>query len=107
MDVFNREAGHPFYRVRSSIEDSPRWKGLAARTFLSCIYRKEKMRAVLPAITDPGLVFGQDTSLSRPRRLFCKKDLGKLVQRRQNTAGKTPCGFFGSALRLSPGENAD
>ena len=101
MEVFNREQGIPFFRVRSSVEDKPQVEGVEAGHFYLAFVESTQL---LPAIADAELVFGQDTSLSYPDS-FLQNSLAELVQRRQNTAGKTPCGFFGTALRLSPGES--
>ena len=88
--------------MRSSIEDKPEVEGVEAGHFYLAFVERENA-PLLTAITDPGLVFGQDTSYSRPEG-FLQNSLAELAQRRQNTAGKTPCGFFGSTLKLSPGE---
>ena len=103
MDVFNRERDIPFYRVRSSIEDKPEVEGVEAGHFYLAFVENDNVQ-LLPAITDAELVFGQDTSLGQPDG-FLQNSLTELLQHRQNTAGRTPCGFFGSELKLSPGES--
>ena len=100
MDVFNRERGIPFYHVRFSLEDKPEVEQVEAGHFYLAFISSASL---LPALTDAELVFGQDTSFSYPDG-FMQVSLAELAQRRQNTAGKTPCGFFGAAFELAPGE---
>jgi hypothetical protein len=103
MDVFNREHNVPFYRVRSSIIDTAEVESVEAGHFYLAYVQNDRPQP-LPAIVDATLVFGQNTSLSYPDH-FRRHSLSDLLQQRQNTAGKTPCGFFGTSLALAPGQS--
>ena len=102
MDVFNRERGIPFYRTRSSLADKPEVETVSAGNFCLTFVEGEQPR-LLPVITDPALVFGQNTSLSYPDE-FLHHSLDELLRRPQQTAGKTPCGFGAARVKLEPGE---
>jgi len=100
MGVFNVEQNIPFYRVRSSIVDKVEVEGYEAGHFYAAFTDDDKR---LPAVVDPALVFGQDTSLSYPHG-FAAHRLDELRAARQICVGKTPCGFFGVEHRLPAGE---
>lgn len=98
MGVFNLEQRIPFYRVRSSIVDRVEVQRVEAGHFYATFTRRER----LPALVDPLVVFGQNTSLSQPDR-FLDHSPGELYKDEQIVVGKTPCGFFGTAETLPPG----
>lgn len=102
MGVLNVENSIPFYRVRSSIVDKVEVASYEAGHFYVTFTNREQ----LPAIVDPGIVFGQNTSLSQADG-FLTHSLHELYQQDQITVGKTPCGFFGTKNTLAPGESLD
>ncbi len=99
MGVFNVEQNIPFYRVRSSIVDKVEVEGYEAGHFYAAFTDHGR----LPAIVDPALVFGPDTSLSYPHG-FAARRLDELYAARQICVGKTPCGFFAAEHHLPAGE---
>ena len=99
MGVFNLEQHIPFYRLRSSIVDKVEVEGFEAGHFYTTVTASER----LPAIVDPGVVFGPNTALSQPDP-FVNGTLDDLYRARQIAVGKTPCGFFGTERSLAAGE---
>ncbi|MCD4687403.1 MAG: cellobiose phosphorylase [Anaerolineae bacterium] len=99
MGVFNLEERIPFYRLRSSIGDKVEIEGYEAGHF----YTTFTAQGRLPALVDPDVIFGPNTSLSQPDR-FLESSLDELFKREQIAVGKTPCGFFGAERTLAPGD---
>ncbi len=99
MGVFNLENGVPFYRLRSSMADSPEVETVEAGHFYLAFVEGG---GLLTPIVDPWVVFGSNTSLSHPDG-FLRRSLEELEQSPQATANRTPCGFFGVRRRLEPG----
>jgi len=102
MEVFNLEHNLPFYRVRASIEDKPEVETIEAGHFALAFRGDQSNPKPLPAFVDPEVMFGQNTAVSDPDE-FQTHPLIELVQMRQITTGKTPCGFFGTSTSLEPG----
>ena len=103
MEVFHLERGIPFYRLRASAGDTAEVVEFQAGHFYLAFAANEGSPRRLPALVDPGLVFGEDTSLSVPRN-FAKTALADLVSQPQVTVGRTPSGLFGLEATLEPGE---
>jgi hypothetical protein len=104
MAVFNLEQHIPFYRLRASAGDTAEVEAIRAGHFgLAYVQGNGENARLLPAIVDPELVFGQNTPLSNPDG-FQESPVEELLQRRQITSGRTPCGFFGTTIRLAPAE---
>ncbi len=97
MEVFNHPTGVPFYRLRASVADSAEVETIEAGHFALAFSDARQ----LPALIDPNVVFGQNTSFSAPDR-FCAAPLAELLAERQTTTGKTPCAFFGATAALAP-----
>lgn len=103
MQVDNLEHGVPFYRLQASAADTAEVGAIQAGNFYLAFVEEEGASRLLPALVDPALIFGQNTSLSAPDR-FSREPLAELLAQRQLTAGKTLCGFFGLSRQLAPGE---
>jgi hypothetical protein len=97
MEVFNHASGVPFYRLRASVADSAEVETIEAGHFALAFSDTQQ----LPALIDPNVVFGQNTSLSTPDR-FNAASLAELLAERQITTGKTPCAFFSATASLAP-----
>ena len=104
LEVFNLEHDVPFYRTRASIVDKSEVEGVEAGQFYLAFRQDGDFVQRLRPIVDPALIFGSNTALSYPDP-FISEGLAGLLQRQQVTVGKTPCGFFGTALTLQPGES--
>jgi len=103
MEVFHLERGIPFYRLRASAGDTAEVVEFQAGHFYLAFAEDGGSARRLPALVDPGLVFGEDTSLSEPRN-FARTALADLVSQPQVTVGRTPAGLFGLEATLEPGE---
>ncbi len=99
MGVFNVDQNIPFYAVRSSIGDRVEIEGYRAGHFYLTFTEEGR----LPALVDPQVVFGTNTTLSEPNG-FLLHGLDRLYQTKQILEAKTPCGFFGTEKRLAPGQ---
>ena len=94
----------PFYRFESSAGDTAEVAAIQAGHFYLAFCEVEGVAQLLSPLVDPDIVFGADTSLHTPQG-FLEQPLAVLQARRQMMAGKTPCGFFGRAVTLAPGES--
>ena len=99
MAVFNLEEGLPFYRFQASAGDVSEVSEIQAGHFYLAF---DSLGRRLTPFVDPVVVFGQNTALSAPDR-FVAQPLVYLGQQRQITAGRTPCGLFGTSAVLDPG----
>jgi hypothetical protein len=97
MEVYNHATGMPFYRLRASVADSAEVEAIEAGHFALAFCDADQ----LPALIDPTIIFGQNTSFSAPDR-FCAATLAELLDAHQITTGKTPCAFFGATATLAP-----
>jgi hypothetical protein len=123
MEVFNRESGVPFYRLRASVIDKNEVETFQAGHFALAYTNQPPPRpspetgegvllppfrgragvGVLPAIVDPTIIFGQDTTFSQPEG-FIRQPLEDLLGAFQVTCGRTPCAFFAHQATLAPQE---
>ena len=94
-------SGVPFYRFQASAGDTAEVAEIQAGHFYLAFGEDD---ALLPSLVDPDVVFGPDTSLHTPQG-FLNQPLAALQAHRQITTSKTPCGFFGMARSLAPGES--
>ncbi len=99
MGVENLEARTPFYRVATSIEDRPEVEEREAGHFYLCFADADP--TPLWPIVDPEVVFGANKALTWPQG-FIDADLPTLHRRPQGSAGRIPCGFFGTPFELAP-----
>jgi hypothetical protein len=104
MEVHNLEQNVPFYRLRASVGDITEVSLFEAGHFMLAFQVGPSGSRILPAVVDPGLVFGQNTALSSPDG-FYKKSLPELLAQKQISCGRTPCGFTGLRAELIPGES--
>ncbi len=96
--------GVPFYRFEASAGDTSEVAAIDAGHFYLAFCEDAGEVTLLPPFVDPDVVFGSDTSLHMPLG-FVAQQLGELQARRQITSGRTPCGLFGAAATLAPGES--
>lgn len=97
MEVFGHSKGMPFYRLRASVIDRAEVETYQAGHFaLACAGG-----SLLPALVDTAVIFESDTSFYRPLG-FERQPLAALLNRRQVTCGRTPCGFFAAQASLAP-----
>ncbi|WP_058486419.1 hypothetical protein [Defluviitalea phaphyphila] len=104
MDVFNIEKRIPYYKVRSSTEDTAQVTEINGGYFyISFISNEEEL---LQPLVDIENIFGYDTSLYYPQ-IFIKKPLKELLKMKKNTANKVPCGFSPIIKELQPKETIE
>ena len=104
LEVFNMENDVPFYRTRASIVDKSEVEGVEAGHFYLTFCENERQIQILKPIVDPSVIFGANTSLSYPDN-FIANSLKNLLDTKQVTVGKTPCGFFATSIELQAGES--
>lgn len=104
MEVYNLEQNVPFYRLRASVADTTEVRSFEAGHFMLAFHDGPDGSRILPAIVDPILVFGQNTALGIPEA-FYQKGLTALLNQKQITCGRTPCGFAAVKTVLGPGES--
>jgi hypothetical protein len=104
MEVFNVAQHMPYYRLRASVGDTAEVETFEAGHFALAFLEREQQVDQLPALVDPVVVFGHNTSLSAPDR-FNQTPLADLLQASQITTGQTPSAFFGASATIAPGES--
>lgn len=100
MDVFNLENGIPYYRVRSSTNDSAEVEEISKGHFYLSFTHDGQL---LTPIVDADIVFGSNTSLSYPNE-FELKCMEELSTAEPVTSNKVPCGFSALGKVLGQGE---
>ncbi|WP_352222761.1 cellobiose phosphorylase [Bacillus sp. SM2101] len=101
MDVFNLENNIPYYRVRSSTNDTAEVEEITKGHFyLSFVNDGE----LLSPIVDGDLIFGHNSSMSYPN-MFEQYTVSQLVDKTPITSNKVPCGFSAFEASLQPDEN--
>jgi hypothetical protein len=100
MEVFNRAANVPFYRLRASVVDKVEVETFQAGHFALAIAGE----TLLSVLVDPATVFESDTSFAHPLG-FYSQPLADLLQQPQVTCGRTPCAFFAHQATLAPQES--
>lgn len=101
MDVYNLENGIPFYKLRSSTNDSAQVSEITnGHFYLSFTGEGEKVSPIV----DFELIFGGNTSLTYPDR-YAELTLSELNELPQYPVNKVPCGFSGVARRIAPGNS--
>ncbi|AIQ50427.1 hypothetical protein [Paenibacillus sp. FSL R7-0331] len=99
MEVYNLEHGIPFYKLRSSTNDSAEVSEIQnGHFYLSFTAEGEQLRPVV----DFEVIFGANTSLAYPDR-FAGLALDDLLAQPQYPVNKVPCGFSGVQRTLAPG----
>ncbi len=103
MEVYNLENKVPYYRLRASVADTTEVSTFEAGHYMLAFRGGSKESKLLPVIVDPILVFGQNTALITPDS-FYQRGLKELLDQKQITCGRTPCGFATMQVELDPGE---
>jgi len=103
MDVFNVENHIPYYRVRSSTQDTAEVEEVTKGHFYASFVEDGSL---LKPIVDASILFGENTSLRFPER-FESNSVQDLLQTKQITANKVPCGFSAFSSVLSPNESTN
>lgn len=100
MQAEDPETGRAYFRVRASLEDGAVVREVKGGHF--CLGWDDTGRLLTPLV-QPGLVFGQDTSLSVARQ-FRQTPLAQLCRMEQVTSNLFPCCFLPRQATLQPGE---
>jgi hypothetical protein len=103
MEVFNLDQRIPFFRLRSSAEDTAEVEAIRAGHFYLTFTVEDGQSQLLPAWVDPTAVFGHNSALNTPD-VFVDISLADLKGRHQIAVGKTPCGLFGTSAFLNPAD---
>ncbi len=90
FDVFNAEENLPFYRNRSTSEDSAEVGVVEAGHFYGSFVGEQDQP--LPVIYDPDVIFGANTACTKAD-VFEKESLKDLLEVKQISANKVPCAF--------------
>lgn len=101
MQAEDAELGRAYFRVRASLEDGAIVREVKGGNF--CL-GWDDTGALLKPLVQPGLVFGQDTSLSAAKN-FRKTPLAQLRTQKQVTSNLFPCCFLPRQAVLQPGES--
>ncbi|WP_438448146.1 cellobiose phosphorylase [Gorillibacterium sp. sgz5001074] len=102
MDVYNLENGIPYYRMRSSTEDSAEVQTVTAGHFLLSFLSGPEGEEDVPLVVDAERVFGCGSSLREPDS-FLEQGWEAATASKPVTANKVPCGFSGFRQELAPG----
>jgi hypothetical protein len=102
MEVLHLESNLPYYRLRASAEDTSEIRSFQAGNYALAAISD----GFLPAIVDPRLIFGSDTSFQQPQGLL-ERDFVNILTEEQTQEGRTPCAFFGTFLDLAPDKSVD
>ncbi|QHE53653.1 cellobiose phosphorylase [Pontibacillus sp. HMF3514] len=100
MDVFNLEQNLAYFRVRSSTGDTAEVEEVTKGHFYASFTDDGHL---LKPIVDAKVLFGENTSLRFPNELK-NSSVRDLLQVKQVTANKVPCGFSAYTAELSPDE---
>jgi len=100
MDVYNTDKKIPFYKVRASTKDTSEISNCNEGYFYLSFMEEGEL---LPIIADGSIIFGTDTSLSRPLN-FEINSIDNLIQKRQITVNKVPCGFTAAQTNIKSKE---
>ncbi|MBT2640021.1 cellobiose phosphorylase [Bacillus sp. ISL-39] len=99
MDVFNLENSIPYYRVRSSTNDSAEVEEVSKGHFYLSFDDEGQL---IKPIVDAELIFGSNSSLSYPDE-FGKSSIDELIAAEPVTSNKVPSGFSGMGRVLEQG----
>jgi hypothetical protein len=99
MKVDNLENRLPFYRLKATPGDTAEVSAIPAGNYAFAFSDGE----LLPAVADPAVIFGLDTSLSRAYQ-FHEGGLENMLNQTQTLEGRTLSAFFCANRSLLPGE---
>ncbi len=102
MDVFNLDNKVPVYKVRSSTADSAKVEEINSGYFYLSFLDGE----IIQPIVDAKIVFDNNLALTYPEN-FLQNDLEHLLNTKQVTSNKVPCGFSGVKKELKAGESVE
>ncbi len=100
MRVENLENRVPFYKMAQLPGDEPTVSEINAGNFYLSFINQGGQTELLNPIIDPEIIFGNNTSLTRPDG-FLNSDLKDVYLQKQINKNKTPCGFFGKNIVLN------
>lgn len=100
MDVFNLDKGIPYYRVRSSTNDSAEVEEVSKGHFYLSFDGEGEL---ITPIVDMDLIFGSNSSFSYPDE-FERQSVEALSSVKPITSNKVPCGFSSMSKMLGEGE---
>ncbi|AZK46337.1 cellobiose phosphorylase [Paenibacillus lentus] len=100
MEVYNLDNNIPYYRVRSSTNDSAEVSEVQSGHFYLSFDQDGK---IIKPIVDFQIIFGDNTSLAYPD-CFAERSLAELMAEQEYCTNKVPCGFTGVSAQLAPGE---
>ncbi len=103
MGVFNLEHSIPFYKVRGSIADTAEVQQIHGGHFFVSYGVAGGQARLLDPIVDSDIVFGHNTSFSRPD-IFHRISLAELQKQEPVTTNKVPAAFSGLSGSLAPNE---
>jgi len=106
MDVYNREAKIPYYKLRASTTDSVEVSSIDGGHFYFSFEVVNGQEELLSPIVDAEIVFGLNSSFITPDE-FYEQSLRDLMKREQVTTNKVPCGFSGVERRIAAGEQIE
>ncbi|MCX7951209.1 MAG: hypothetical protein N2594_04580 [Clostridiales bacterium] len=106
MEVYNLESGMPVFKMRSSSEDSAIVSEFKEGNFFISFKNKNNQSELLKPIVDADLVFGRNTSFSYPDE-FAKNTIDNILNRKQITSNKVPCGFSAFSVEIESGDSVD
>lgn len=101
MVVEDLEKGIPYYKLRTSTEDSTVVTKIEAGHFYITVDEESN---VVPPLVDPEIIFGYDMSLHKPIG-FIQQPINILYDKKQMTENLLPCGFSGKKVVLAPNES--
>lgn len=100
MGVENIEKKVPYYKVRTSTEDSAKVSEIEGGYFA---YSNGENGELLNQIVDPYVIFGENTGFSYPDN-FAYKNIEELLDDKQTPTNKVPCSFAATVKTLNSGQ---
>jgi hypothetical protein len=99
MQADNLENKLPFYRLKATPGDTAAVHAIQSGNYALAFSDD----GFLPAIADPTVIFGLDTSHSAAH-LFHTQGLQTIFAAKQTLEGRSLCALFGAGMRIDPGE---
>jgi hypothetical protein len=99
MQVENLENKLPYYRLKATPGDTAAVQSIQSGNFALAFGVED----LLPAVADPQVIFGMDSSHARAH-LFHDRGLLDVLASSQVLEGRSLCAFFGARLAMGPGE---
>ena len=99
MQVDNLENKLPFYRLKATPGDTAAVHAIQSGNFAMAFGQD----GLLPAVGDPAVIFGLDTSQTKAHH-FYGQGLEKVLEAKQVLEGRSLSAFFGGRMALNPGD---